>query len=81
MFQDLVNFESSQDSNPLTTVVVISNHAKKAKKKDPSSYKRINKNINKYNHKNGKISTTNLLKKSCSCKYNADRCIVLPFDL
>ena len=45
MFQDLVNFESYQDFNPLTTVVVISNHEKKAKKMDPSKYKRINKNI------------------------------------
>ena len=74
MFQDLVSFESSQDLNPPTTVVIISNHEKKAKKWTQAS---INVQIKtyEYNHKNGKISTTDLLKKSCSCRYCADRCM------
>ena len=75
IFENLINYESNIEFKNEKSITINKNQEKKAKKLDPQKFKQIDKNNYEYKHKNGKISHTNLLNKSCSCRYYIDKCI------
>jgi hypothetical protein len=75
IFEKLINYESDFEFKNEKSVTIKKNQENKAKKLEPGKFKQIDKNNYEYKHKNGKISHTNLLQKSCSSSYYIDKCI------
>jgi hypothetical protein len=77
IFEKLINYESDIEFKNEKSVTINKNQEKKAKKLEPGKFKQIDKNNYDYDYKhiNGKITHTNLLQKSCSCRYYIDKCI------
>jgi hypothetical protein len=75
IFKDLINYESNINFKNEKSVFINKHQETQAKKLEPGKFKRIDKYIYEYKHKNGKVSCTNLSNKSCSCLYYIDKCI------
>ena len=77
IFDELIHHESSNAFNYKTTVVVTKTHENNAKKLLLSKFVKKEQHLYNYNHSSGIESLLDLQKKTCSCRYFADRRLCL----